>query len=1110
MAFVHARKSPVAGGAGRRPEVHRVEEDWARLLAGEELASSMYALRALARQGELGARSLLANAASIGSRYALIWALAQTDCPELLQGAPTSPARAALFLMRRRRHKARWQVKPDRQRCLDEMLEPCHPLRALAAAVRLLELYGQRAIPGLIDGIVHRGGNEAEWEVRADLCAWALGRLGRSIVGEVKDAFARASPAARRCLTMALWYLGPSAASAVPLLLREATPMADAALLAMEDRASLAVIAQGSGPVWLDERAVDELAQLAFHVDADWRVYAACALGGFPLEADGRGGASGFGPARARAIPLLLQLLEDPAEEVKICAGLGLIQRGPPEALARVGRMMSGNSRLEAALLKRSDLALSLIQVVQSSEGADRLWGAGWLRKVGLGGAPVDAIGDLLERVPTARLTVLKAVKEAGASMQGLIEPVLAPLLRTGDVASKVAVLECLTALRAEARFYAAAFDDPSPQVVATAVLGLGSRGLSHEIPLARLLRVRSLQPSVLQALVSVVSRPSVLQAPGSVSEVNPGLALELLPLLKHEFSDVRGNAAEVLNKLASPDPRVLDALELALNDWATRLPAARALMAGGRAAPAWILLGSSDAAERGKVAASLADSELPAELLQAIEDGGLDCSSLEILGLLRSKLSLERLSSLIVCSFQHFGRNLPGSWPKTPWQTPVFVVLLELVGDSAMRGDAIACLGAAPPGWLWMMRARLPLEDGPVELLLPLVRQLPGLERSLTDLRRLALHPDSRVALPSVQQWIRWLRQEGDTGATRESMLEITRSQAHPDVRRAALAVLATLRWDPDLASVARELANHADPSLRALAMGLLFRRGEELEGQVADILRWVAEEGAEGPSSGLLKPLAMPEYREQLERLVDSVEPRIGYLAFVVLRQLGMDIERQLELLSRHFPTLGPNERSAWRTELVALGKPAIWLLLDFLKSESPGLRSSASGCLEAMPAEWLWESHAALEAVEEAQQVLARALTTRPVQPEMLPVARKLAQHESYIVASRAIDCLGDLAAWDDLTVGLAHPDPIIRIQTLRWLEHHPSPVEEVRKLVGDREPMVRLQALVSLHRLVGLGPEERWVAAQTVRLCPPDDTVELRSILGAEGQPGSSSE
>lgn len=251
------------------------EEETLEALAGSEHLSLAERVR------------VLLEYASPSLGYPLIWALARCDCPALLgQGPPTGPARAARFLSLRRRHRVNWRKKANLQRCLSAIAQTAQPLRALACCVRLLELHRDKAIPGLLQWI--------QRDQHADLCAWALGQLG--LVTPILQSFAEATPKVRYSLAMAVWYMGASASAAIPTLLEDGSSASMAALLAMEERASLRVIAARRLPVWLDDAAVDQLAQLAFDVDPRVRHYAAEAL-------------SGFGPAAPRAVPILRQML---------------------------------------------------------------------------------------------------------------------------------------------------------------------------------------------------------------------------------------------------------------------------------------------------------------------------------------------------------------------------------------------------------------------------------------------------------------------------------------------------------------------------------------------------------------------------------------------------------------------------------------------------------------------------------------------------------------------------------------------------------------------------------------------------------------------------------
>jgi hypothetical protein len=64
------------------------------------------------------------------------------------------------------------------------------------------------------------------------------------------------------------------------------------------------------------------------------------------------------------------------------------------------------------------------------------------------------------------------------------------------------------------------------------------------------------------------------------------------------------------------------------------------------------------------------------------------------------------------------------------------------------------------------------------------------------------------------------------------------------------------------------------------------------------------------------------------------------------------------------------------------------------------------NALECLTAMPPRVLWENRARLEGCD---GLLARALTLRPVVPEMLPYANRLADSSQESIAVPALNCL-----------------------------------------------------------------------------------------------------
>ena len=291
----------------------RGQRFWQQALCDDDLPVRLFALRALAREGQF--RFLLEQASpSLG--YPLVWALAQCPDPNLLaQGSSDSPARAARFLCSRRGRQPSWRKKANLQRCLIDLWEAVHPLKALACAVRLLELHREMAIPGLLQGI--------QRDQHSDLCAWALGQLG--LVKPLLYAFAGATPRARHSLALGLWYLGPDADAAIPDLIEDASPASRAALVTMMEASAPALIEARLAPVWLDEEALNQLALLAFDVDPRLRHYAAEAL-------------CGFGPAATQALPILREMLRSH----DYAAATALTRQSIPELSAELREFQQG------------------------------------------------------------------------------------------------------------------------------------------------------------------------------------------------------------------------------------------------------------------------------------------------------------------------------------------------------------------------------------------------------------------------------------------------------------------------------------------------------------------------------------------------------------------------------------------------------------------------------------------------------------------------------------------------------------------------------------------------------------------------------------------------
>jgi HEAT repeat protein len=661
--------------------------DWEALVSNPDLPNSLYALRALARLGEWKAMA--------GPHYPLLWALSQTK----------SDRRDVVFLRHRRQPK--WTV--TRERCVAAVREASHPLQRLGAMVRLVTLHKDKAIPALLDGILHRA-------LEPELYAWALGRLGRVIVPEVRAAWGRASSGARQQLAMALWYVGPGAAAAVPELLAENTPVADAALLAMEDRASLAMIEARRFFVWLDLRSVGRLAELAFDVNPAERAYAACALGGF---------------GTADVTPVLKALLADPEPQVGELAAWALVQRGPLEMLSEALRLFPETAKA------RPDLTLQLLRATLDCQRAeDRLNAATQLRKYGLLGLAPKQVAELLEGADLETLPdMLRAVETCPQAVYPAVLPALHRFLAEGDVDVRQAALRCLSKLRAGPEAYLPLLEHPDGAVLGEAVRCLLLLGRVDDLPLQRL-------------LANPEDRANLLSAIGAAGVWAAKLAPELIGLLDDPDPSRRKQVLRALGALQSQDPTVLAAIEKALADRSTCLAAAEALNR------AWILISSPNGVRRATAIAALKDARAIPTLVLPEWCHHLYPETLLLLERLEGRPALvERLKNEFL-ALPHRER-IPWNHAlrkAQDWGGPAFEALFELLPLQV----AADCLLATPSAWLWSHRDRPEFDLAPPQLVLHALQtlvnpQLALLAPHLPDLRRFAHHPDGRIAAPAI-----------------------------------------------------------------------------------------------------------------------------------------------------------------------------------------------------------------------------------------------------------------------------------------------------------------------------------------------------------------------
>lgn len=672
------------------------------------------ALRALAGMGEVGARALLTGPsfAQPGLSYPWVWAMTRCLSPETfrvirLSGHPSHDLLARVrFLLCRRQREHSWQVRRSRSQCLEAMALAIHPLQTLACAVRLLELHGESAVPALLElirqgppaappGVERQLGLPELLEEKAECAAWALGQLGRACLPELVHDFGHSSPRVQNHLAMAVWYLGTDGTPAMSALLKHDSPASRAALVAMESRASVAVVEHRRGPVWLDSDSVCALAILAYS-DQD-RAYAAGCLGG-------------FGPAAASTLPILEYLAGDADPSVRVRLTQGLSWGGRPESMAMLTSLLDDPApdvqrRVRAAL--RSFPQSSRQQLWASFLDTPRESTARQLAEFGL---PVDH---------EAQVDRMLAECE-GLTLAYLLGAV-AQLPHPG--AHQARILRHLEHPRHEVRYAAAAaarrlpdsgqlrgawrkrLYDTDPDVAELAVKALAASGHRRWTES----ELRHLAPQTLSLLLQALS-------PGQVE------TRLLLGLLKRGEVATRVCAAHALGDHTRATRATLKALLRGRYDplSAVALACSRALGRLGYPERAWLLLVSPDPQERAQAYGFfLKLPKLPQELLDAFVSGVLVEPT--AIRLLQNRLSVESLLDL----FEQTWMNV------VAWQADLLAEELarlnragllrlpELLGHpqplvqrSAVRALATILEGPAEIAYEWLAQQALTLPN--------------------------------------------------------------------------------------------------------------------------------------------------------------------------------------------------------------------------------------------------------------------------------------------------------------------------------------------------------------------------------------------------------------
>ncbi len=257
--------------------------------------------------------------------WPVAWALSQQLQERDLATFPSaSPQRLGLAMQRRR---GRPPGPHALEHCLHQSARALHPVQRLAWLMALVEGYGDKAIEPLLKSLGVALNRPSPFVELGEALAWALGQLGRGILLPISDRFKDAPFLVREHYCQALWYLGPQARGCQAWVQSQQTEWAEAVLYRLEALGSLSLIERRRVPIWLDEKSLERLAELAFSQEPGDRLYALRAL-------------DGWGPARPQAVRLVQATLADPDDEVKLQAWRALLSLGELPGPADVSRAL--------------------------------------------------------------------------------------------------------------------------------------------------------------------------------------------------------------------------------------------------------------------------------------------------------------------------------------------------------------------------------------------------------------------------------------------------------------------------------------------------------------------------------------------------------------------------------------------------------------------------------------------------------------------------------------------------------------------------------------------------------------------------------------------------
>lgn len=188
--------------------------------------------------------------------------------------------------------------------CERQIAAALTPHARLSWTLCLLRRHGENAAASLLRLLVTPRPSPAHWRALQGVAAWGLGRLGRSILPEIRDRWKSACMSTRDRLCQALWYLGPRARGCETWLRQHSGTWCEAVLYALRERGNVSLYERGAVPLYIESALLERLALDAFSPCALDRRRAAYAL-------------YGYGPNTGQVGPIYAVLARDEEEAVR-------------------------------------------------------------------------------------------------------------------------------------------------------------------------------------------------------------------------------------------------------------------------------------------------------------------------------------------------------------------------------------------------------------------------------------------------------------------------------------------------------------------------------------------------------------------------------------------------------------------------------------------------------------------------------------------------------------------------------------------------------------------------------------------------------------------------